>query len=61
MNSVNTKTRNVSIIGESQYIINREKHKKAVIKYNKTRIISEETRKKFSESAKKTDARQNFL
>jgi hypothetical protein len=53
MNSVNTKTRNVSIIGESQYIINREKHKKAVIKYNKTRIISEETRKKFSESAKK--------
>lgn len=53
MNSVNTKTRNVKIIGEKQYKNNREKHKQAVINYNKTRIISEETRKKHSENAKK--------
>jgi len=52
MNSINTNTRNVSVIGEKAYRRNREKHKQAVINYNKNRIITDSHRNKMSKIMK---------
>ena len=52
MNSINTNTRNVSVIGEKAYRRNREKHKQAVTNYNKNRIITNSHRNKMSKIMK---------
>lgn len=61
MNSVNYKNDGVSIIGEDRYESLRKRHRDAVVHYNKTRVLSEETRRKNSESQKKLRNGKTFF
>jgi hypothetical protein len=61
MNSVNINNDGIEIIGESRYEELREVHRDTVIHYNKTRKLSDDTRKKMSESQKKNRNGKTFF